>query len=64
MSMKAKNKTLVNGKDWIKFKIDRKRRWAEITYHYQYGNSDETISCGLPDADERYDDAIANGYKK
>ena len=63
MKAKAKTKTLVNGYDWIKFKIMRKKHSAEITYYYKYGNSTEVVSCGIPDADERYEDAIANGYK-
>ena len=62
--MKAKPRILTKGNDSISFTIYRKRKWAEITYYYSYsGGSEETITCGLPDADERYEDAIKNGYK-
>ncbi len=62
--MKARTNILVKGNDSISFTIYRKRKWAEITYYYAYGKgSKETVTCSLPDADERYEDAIKNGYK-
>ena len=62
--MIAKTNILVKGNDSISFTIYRKRKWAEITYYYAFGKcSEETITCSLPDADERYEDAIQNGYK-
>jgi hypothetical protein len=61
--MKAKTQILIKGDDSISFTIYRKRKWAEITYFYSWGNTEETITCGLPDADERYEDAIKNGYE-
>ena len=37
---------------------------AEITYYYAYGGgSEETVTCSVHDADERYESAIKSGYK-
>jgi hypothetical protein len=61
--MKARTNILVKGNDSISFTIYRKKKWAEITYYYEYNDAKETITCSIPDADERYEDAIKNGYE-
>ena len=62
--MKAKTEILINGDDSISFTIYRKKHMAEITYYYAYGGgSEETVTCSVHDADERYESAIKSGYK-
>ena len=63
--MKAKTEILIKDNDSIRFKIHRKKNWAEITYYYAWEKgSEETISCSVNDADERYEEAIKSGYEK
>ena len=63
--MKAKSCFLVNlSGDSITFVIHKsKKKLAEISYYYVYGNSTELVTCSPADADETYEDAIKNGYK-
>mgnify|MGYP001202810668 CR=1 FL=1 len=63
--MPAKNKKLMNAnRDRITFIVNKKQKFAKINYYYTFNKTRETITCSIPDADERYDDAIKNGYKE
>jgi hypothetical protein len=36
---------------------------ATVTYYYTWNSTEEIIDCTLLEADERYEQALKNGYK-
>lgn len=61
---KVKNQILINGNDdSIAFEINRRKKWATVTYYYKWNGTEEMIDCTLLEADERYEQALKSGYK-
>ena len=61
--MSAKNNILVKGGDSIAFSVRRSKNLVEIDYYIGWNVKGETVVCDISEADERYDNAIKNGYK-
>jgi len=61
---KVKNQILINDtNDSIAFEINKRKKWAIVTYYYSWNGTEEVIECTLLEADERYEQALSNGYK-
>ena len=61
--MSAKNQVLTRGGDSIAFSVRKSKNIAEIDYYVDYKLVGETVVCDISEADDRYDEAIKNGYK-
>jgi len=61
--MSAKNHILTRGGDSIAFSVRKSKNIAEIDYYVDYKLVGETVVCDILEADDRYDNAIKNGYK-
>jgi len=61
---KVKSQILINDNDdSIAFEVNRRKKWATVTYYYTWNSTEEIIDCTLLEADERYEQALKNGYK-